>query len=186
MLPWFGLLAVYKAGESLGGSVVKIWLKDRGWGLDDIGLLLGLGGSVFGMTGALLGGWAVRHLGRQRALVGFGAFQAVAVALWAVPATLGDAPALVIAVTAVEHLASGMATAALFTAMMDACEPRTAASDYTLQACVVVSATIAAAMASGFALRAFGFTGHFVFAGVLCALAMVYAALRPPPTLVDA
>ncbi len=185
MVPWFGLLALYKAGESLGGSVVKLWLKDHGWGLDDIGLLLGLGGSVFGMTGALLGGWAVRHLGRQRALVAFGAFQALAVALWAVPATMGDDRALVIAVTAIEHLASGMATAALFTAMMDACEPRTAASDYTLQACVVVTATIAAAMASGFVLHALGFTGHFVFAGVLCALAMLYAAVRPPPTLVE-
>jgi MFS transporter, PAT family, beta-lactamase induction signal transducer AmpG len=183
MLPWFGLLALYKAGESLGGSVVKIWLKDHGWALDEIGLLLGLGGSLFGMAGALFGGWAVRYLGRQQALVGFGAFQAAAVALWAVPAVVGNDRNLVIAVTAIEHLASGTATAALFTAMMDACEPRTAASDYTLQACVVVSATIAAAMASGFALRAFGFTGHFVFAGALCALAMAYAAVRPPPTL---
>ena len=40
-----------------------------------------------------------------------------------------------------EHLASGMATAALFTAMMDACADGSAATDYTVQASVVVLAT---------------------------------------------
>ena len=52
--------------------------------------------------------------------------------------------------SAAEHLFGGMATVALFTAMMDASRGERAATDYTIQACIVVSATGLGAIASGF------------------------------------
>lgn len=76
------------------------------------------------------------------------------------------------AVTTIEHFAGGMATVALFTVMMDTCRPNTEDSDYTVQASIVVIATGIAAALSGISAAAFGYAGHFVFAGVLCCLAL--------------
>lgn len=180
--PWFALLVLYKAGESLGSKIVGVFLKDQGWSIEQIGALLGGGGSTFGMIGALAGGALVRPLGRQRALVVFGLVQAAAVAAWSLPAAWGADGGLVWGVMAVEHVASGMATAALFTAMMDACAPASAATDYTVQASVVVFATILAAAASGWAAANLGYPAHFLAAGALCAIAMAFAAVSPPPS----
>jgi len=58
-----------------------------------------------------------------------------------------------------EHLASGMATAALFTVMMHECRPEHAGTDYTVQASLVVVATGGAAAVSGFSAQALGYSG---------------------------
>lgn len=177
--PWLAVLVIYKAGESLGGSVVKLFLVDQRWDIGDIGLLLGIGGSAAGLTGAMIGGMLVHHLGRRASLVAFGAVQALAVGLWAVPAAGIGGTGAVIAVALFEPLASGAATAALFTAMMDVCEPRTAATDYTLQASVVVFATIIAATVAGASAHGLGYGVHFAVAGAVCLVAMGLAAVAP-------
>ena len=66
-----------------------------------------------------------------------------------------------------------MATAALFTCMMDWTEPATAATDYTIQASAVVIATGAAASLSGFSAQYLGYSTHFLLASGL--------ALSVPP-----
>jgi predicted MFS family arabinose efflux permease len=63
-----------------------------------------------------------------------------------------------------------MATVALFTAMMDACDRRTGATDYTVQASVVVCASGVASSLSGYVADVFGYRAHFVLAGALCVL----------------
>lgn len=67
-----------------------------------------------------------------------------------------------------EHLASGMATAALFTMMMDATRPHAAGTNYTAQASVVVLATGIASALSGFSAQKFGYPAHFGLAAALC------------------
>ncbi len=135
-------------------------------------------------AGALLGGALVNRLGRRRALLLFGTLQAVAVLLYALATHWTSVPVLAL-VCGVEHLTSGMATAALFTVMMESCRPEHAASDYTLQACVVVVASIVAAAVSGFSAQAFGYAWHFTLSAAVCALAVVWVALtfHPPRTL---
>jgi predicted MFS family arabinose efflux permease len=77
-----------------------------------------------------------------------------------------------------------MATAALFTAMMDACAEGTAATDYTVQASVVVLATGAGGALSGFVARHLGYPAHFALAALVSFVAVGYAAARWP--LLDA
>jgi PAT family beta-lactamase induction signal transducer AmpG len=101
-------------------------------------------------------------------LLSFGLLQAVAVASYALlalgPLDLGR----VYVICIFEHLASGMATAALFTMMMDATRPHAAGTDYTAQASVVVLATGIASALSGFSAQALGYAAHFAAASVLC------------------
>jgi PAT family beta-lactamase induction signal transducer AmpG len=182
---WLVLLVVYKAGEALATGMLRTFLVDSGLSLTDIGWMLGGVGFTAGLVGALVGGGLVVRLGRRRALLVFGVIQAGAVLLYALAARGGASLPLLTAVCAVEHVASGMATAAVFTAMMDACRPEHAATDYTVQASLVVLATGGAAAASGFSAAALGYSAHFALSAALCLAGTLYAALtfHPPRTL---
>ena len=183
---WFTLLVLFKAGEHLATGMLRTFLVDIGLRLSQVGWMLGVVGFTTGLLGALVGGALVNRLGHRRALLVFGTLQAGAVLLYAL-ATRSTSLPLLTFVCGVEHLTSGMATAALFTVMMEPCRPEHAASDYTVQASLVVLATGAAAAASGFSAQALGYAWHFTLSAAVCALAVVWVALtfHPPRTLVS-
>ncbi|MDP2312427.1 MAG: MFS transporter [Pseudomonadota bacterium] len=173
---WLLLLFVYKLGDALAGAMVRPMMVDAGLGLADVGWILGTVGSGMGLVGAMLGGWGAGVLGRRRALLGFGLLQAASVAGYMYAAahpTLGVFQVM----AAAEHLFGGMATVALFTAMMDACRPERAATDYTLQACVVVAATGLGAVVSGFVAEPLGYMGHFALSAVVCLVGLGLVAI---------
>ena len=87
---------------------------------------------------------------------------------------------LLAALCAFEHFAGGMATAALFTCMMDWTDRESAATDYTIQASAVVIATGVASAASGFSAGRLGYPLHFSLAAALAALSPVAALLLFP------
>lgn len=174
--PWLAVLVSFKTGDALGTGMLRPFLVDSGLGLDDIGLLLGTVGFTSGLLGALVGGWAVGRLGRRRALLAFGLVQTVAVGLYALPAASPSALGLVGVVATVEHFTGGMATAALFTLMMDRARPGSEGTDYTFQASAVVLATGGAGAASGYLAQVVGYFWHFVAAGVVSLGGVLVAA----------
>jgi PAT family beta-lactamase induction signal transducer AmpG len=184
---WFTLLVLFKAGENLATGMLRTFLVDEKLSLSQVGWMLGLVGFTAGLVGALLGGALVNRLGQRRALLVFGTLQAGAVLLYALAARGATSLPQLALVCGVEHLTSGMATAALFTVMMDICRPEHAASDYTVQASLVVMATGSAAAVSGFSAQALGYAWHFTLAAALCAVAVAWVALtfHPPRTLVS-
>jgi len=170
------IVITYKAGDAFAGGMLRPFLADAGLGLTDLGWLLGTAGFVAGLLGALCGGALVSPLGRRRALVAFGLLQAASIAGYAyVAAGTPTRAALYVACTA-EFFAGGMATAALFTSMMDWCSRATGATDYSVLASAVVIATGATAALSGFSAQAAGYAGHFGVATVL-SLGAVLAVL---------
>jgi MFS family permease len=174
--PLLGLLFVFKFGEAFGVAMLKPALVDFGASLSEVGVLVGTFGFIAGLLGAVVGGLSVNRLGRQRALVGFGMLQAIAVLGYATlsPASSWTSRASLIAV---EHFAGGLATAALFTCIMDWCRPGHAATDATVQASTVVVATLLASGFSGFSAERIGHHAHFLVAAVLAAFAVVAAGL---------
>ncbi|MCX4241647.1 MFS transporter [Paraliomyxa miuraensis] len=169
---WLAVLVVYKAGDYLGTSMLRPFYVDRGLGLADLGLLLGTVGFCAGLCGALLGGALVERLGRRRALLGFGTLQALSVASYALSVDPSAGPMQLYGPVVFEHLASGLATAALFTLMMDRCRPEHAATDYTLQASLVVLASLGSAALGGFTAHWLGYGPNFVLGGVVSLLAV--------------
>ncbi|MCK6523771.1 MFS transporter [Myxococcota bacterium] len=182
---WLGVVMAYKAGESLGGAMLKPMLVDLGLSLTDLGALTGTAGFSAGLVGALIGGAAVSRLGAGRSLVIFGVLQSLTVAAFAVVPPMGAAAlgAPIYVLTVLEHLCGGMATAALFTFMMDACAPETEGTDYTVQASAVVIATGAAAALSGFVAERLGYSGHFLLSGLLSLVAVGLIGLARPPSV---
>jgi RhtX/FptX family siderophore transporter len=176
------LIVVYKLGEAFASGMLRPFLVDAHLSLSDVGWLLGTVGFVAGMFGALAGGAAITRFGRRRTLIAFGIGQIVAVAGYAYLA-LGEPSVTMLAVwCGVEHFASGMATAALFTCMMDWSRAETGGTDYTVQASAVVIATGLASTVSGFSAAALGYAGHFAVAAALCAAAVVVVAALFPRT----
>src|SRR5262249_3713951 len=109
-----------------------------------------------------------------------GLLQAISVFGYAYVAEVRSSSHVLFGLTAFEHFAGGMATAALFTCMMDWTASDTAATDYTIQASVVVIATGAAASLSGFSAHRLGYGVHFAVAGALAILApLLVNALFP-------
>ncbi len=175
------LIVAYKAGDAFATGMLRPFLADAGLSLEHIGWLLGTVGFVAGLVGALCGGALVNRLGRKTALVGFGVLQAAAVAGYAYLAMGRFSQTALYALCAAEHFAGGMATAALFTCMMDWCSREASATDYTVQASAVVIATGVASAVAGFSAQALGYLGHFCLATVL-ALGALAAVRRCFPT----
>jgi len=174
------LLLVYKAGETFASSVQKPFLVDLHYGLADIGRLTGTVGSIAGIAGAMLGGILVTRIGRRRSLVVFGLGQAIAVAGYVYLAAAPPSTEALYAVCSLETLASGAATAALFTCMMDWSERFSSGTDYTVQASAVVIAQVGFAVLGGFSAKQFGYVEHFAISALLCVAAVLLAyALFP-------
>lgn len=179
------LIVIFKFGDALALGMVRPLLVDRGLGLADIGWLLGTVGFAAGLVGAMAGGALVARIGRTESMLAFGAIQAATVIGYGWIATDPTAGKDVLyALTALEHLAGGMATSALFTRMMDWCRKETSATDYTVQASIYVIAHGVAGAASGFSAQQLGYAGHFFVSGgvALVALAFVRILDVEPPS----
>ncbi|MDB4958981.1 MAG: hypothetical protein JWO36_6550 [Myxococcales bacterium] len=174
------LIVIYKAGEAFATGMLRPFLVDQHLSMSDVGWMLGTVGFIAGMLGALVGGALVTRIGRRRALVGFGIGQVLTVAGYVYLAFIHPSRPQLYVWCGVEHFASGMATAALFTCMMDWSVTETSATDYTVQASAVVIATGLAATVSGFSAAALGYAGHFLIAAVLCIVAVIAAGALFP------
>lgn len=171
------MLIAFKAGDYLAGTMLRPFLVDLGLSKTDIGVLLGTGGFVAGLVGAIVGGVLLARTGRIRGLVLFGVLQASGVAAYAFIVVTGATGALLWGAVIYEHFVGGLATAALFTAMMDASRPERAGTDYTVQASIVVFASGAASALSGLVAEAIGYSALFVLGATLALAGPALAAL---------
>lgn len=180
---WLVVLVAAKFGDNLATGMMRPALVDIDYTLADIGWMLGTVGFATSLFGALMGGALTRPLGNDRALLIFTLFQAFAVSGYLLAFSDQSVP-MMTAVIAADHFFGGMATAALFTRMMDACGERNRATDYTVQACIVVFATGAGASASGFVADALGYMPYFAvgaIASIICFGLMAFAVRRAAP-----
>lgn len=156
-------------------------LVDLGMPLEQIGLLLGVASSFGSFSGALLGGFLIRNLGRKVSLVVFGLAQAVAICGLALPGLGFDEAVTIYSVAIAAAFAGGMATAALYTSMMDHSSPETAATDFSLQQSLAAVGPLLAATLSGFSAANLGYPAHFaVCAGVTVVTAILVARTFVP------
>ncbi len=133
--------------------------------MEQLAWLLGTVGFGAGLAGAMTGGLLLNRLGRMRALQLFLCGNALSILCYAWLASQAANWHLLQLACALEHFTSGMATVALFAEMMYHCRPHYEATDYTLQASLLVLLTIIASSLSGFVAHALGYTAFFL----LCA-----------------
>ncbi len=183
MAPWLLVLVLYKGFDALVGPLPVALMQRAGLTAADVGLAFGVAGSAAALLGAVVAGLSVRRYGRRPTLLVFGALQAVAVGLYAIPAVTGATDLLTFTlVVSADQFFGTLATVALFTMMMDAARPEAAATDYTVQASVVVVATGVSATAGGAIADLVGVGPFFLVAAglTLAGVAGVALLLRRP------
>jgi len=167
MWRWIVAILLFKSGDALVGGMLRPFLVDVGLREADIGWMLGAAGFTSGLLGAVAGGWATGKLGRTRALILFGLLQTLGGSMYAINAVGVDAIGYLYAACIIEHFTGGLATAAIFTMMMDACSPDTAGSDYTLQASIFVLVSGVGAASSGLIAAKLDYAALFWLGGVI-------------------
>ena len=178
ILFWLLVIGLFKFGDAMASSMFKPWLYDQGFSKESIGGLLGYLGALAGLVGALAGGWLTSYMGRYRAVVVFGLIQSLPIFGYYLLDRNLLAADLVVEMCLLEIFTGGLATAAIFTAMMDICRPHAAATDYTVQASFVVIATTLAHTLSGFVAGSMGYGGNFLVSGLLTLVGTALFALR--------
>ncbi|MDX1694536.1 MAG: MFS transporter [Ketobacteraceae bacterium] len=159
---WLLVVTFYKVADSMGSAMAKPFLVDAGLELGTIGWLSAGLGMTSSIVGAVVAGLLIPRLGRVRALLYFGLIQAASFLGYGWLALM-DTPSLMAVawVSGIEHFTGGMATVALFTAMMDACRPQLAGTDYTIQASIQVTVGGLLHGLSGFMAGSLGYALHF-------------------------
>jgi MFS transporter, PAT family, beta-lactamase induction signal transducer AmpG len=160
-LLWMLVLLLYKFGHASATGMLRPWLVDQGYSIQDIAWILGTGGFVAGFLGAMGGGWLAAKYSRPKLLIVLGVLQMLAVASYLWPVMTEHAAYKVLISASLDHFTSGLATTTLFTLMMDACTKERAASDYTAQACTVVVSQGLASAIGGFSAEHLGYSIHF-------------------------
>ncbi len=177
ILSWVGLLLLWRAAETMAQFMFNPMLVDRGYALEEIGLLLGIVGSLASLLGALMGGLMAKRQGRKTAMVTSGTLLALALSAYVVLGLgYGNLSAIYATVIA-GATAAGVATAALYTGMMDRSKRANAATDFTLQQSLAAAGPVLASAFSGFSAATFGYAGHFGLAVGLQVTVVVLAAL---------
>jgi MFS family permease len=166
-LRWLVVLGLYKAGHAVTVMMIPAFLGGRGMSLSDIGLLHGTWGFFGSILGGVAGGFVSGRLARPRALLLCGAVQALAVAACALPALHVGGDFFLACVVISQNVAGAAASAVLFAAMMDRCEPVTAASDFALQASAFALVPLCFVVAAGSVADRYGFAAMFAGAALL-------------------
>ncbi len=173
MRTWIGVLLVYKLGEAIATSMLRPMLIRFGVDASVVYGVFGTTGFVTGLLGAMLGGFICSHMPRRKALFLLALFQAITILAW-VPVADGYTSTLALhAACAIEHLGSGMATAALFSVMMDATRPHHEATDYAVQASVVVLGSGLGSVLGGYT-TSIGYVPHIVLGATLAFAAALW------------
>lgn len=163
------LTALFVIAQKTAMGMVGPFLIDQGIGLDEVGVLNGLGSLVLGFTGALAGGALVRGLGIGRVMILAVLLQTLVLAGFAVQASTALLP---------REAAMGLALAgacfvmpigfvALYAQFMRWSDPRQAGVDFTLFQCMDASVSMLAGLTAGVVAQHLGYGVFFALAAAL-------------------
>jgi PAT family beta-lactamase induction signal transducer AmpG len=160
-------VVLFKLGDTMVLNLVNPFLSARGYSLSEIGAIGNGVGVAAAVVGAFAGGLLVDRLGVRRALIVFGALQALAntgylALIWLPP----DRVALAIAIS-IDQLCTGLATCAFVPFLMSLCDPRTSAAQYALLTSISGAGGRLLAAAAGVLIAQVGWAAFFIFTIVI-------------------
>jgi PAT family beta-lactamase induction signal transducer AmpG len=154
-------VALYKVGEHVALTMTTPFLLDLGFSGAEVGGWYHAVGLVATAGGALLGGVSIPRLGLRRALLLFGAVQAVTNLAFAGLALAGPRAALLVGAVLVDNVAGGLATAAFLAWMITFSDPAHSAAELAILTSVSSLAGRLAAAGSGITASRVGWCWFF-------------------------
>lgn len=171
------LVMLYKFGDALAGTLTTAFLiRGVGFTLTEVGAVNKVFGLASLLLGGLLGGVLLTRMSLVRALLVFGALQAISNLSFAWLAWAGKSTALLVFTVGFENLASGMGTAAFVAFAMALCNHSFSATQYALLSALASLGRILFGPTAGGLVEGLGWGGFFVltFVAALPGLALVW------------
>lgn len=166
--PVTAVALTYKLGVHAASGILKPLLVDHGWDRAAIGHAVVTFGAAASVLGSLLGAQMHRAWGERAAMISAAVLQCAAV-LALIAVERAHAPrALSTALIALEHLASGAGTTALFAGLMTATRRDRAALHYTALTSLNVVGIFAGSILGAALADLFGVSATFVVSAALC------------------
>jgi MFS family permease len=135
ILHWIAIVLVFRINGQISYWLLSTYLVDLGWSLERIGFVLNIVGLLLGMGGSIFGGVLVERCGRRTAMLAT-QFMGLLGTVGFIVLLQGAAESISLAVYAVLVLSMigfGLSFTVVFTVIMDKCDPASAATDFTLQ-----------------------------------------------------
>jgi len=176
MLPVVAFILLFKLGDSTLGRMVKPFWVDRGYSLEEIGLISVSLGTVLTIIGALAGGWFTNKKGIFSALLWLGLAQMVSNLGYVAVAAFELPRESIYVASVVESFTQGLGTAAFLSFLMNLCDKEHAASQYAILSALFALTRDVVGAFSGLGVEAWGYTAYFA---VTTAVAVPGLALLP-------
>jgi PAT family beta-lactamase induction signal transducer AmpG len=162
-LQLLALIALYKFGDALAGTLTTAFLiRGVGFSLTDVGTINKVLGLISLLAGGFIGGLLLVRMRLTRALLLFGALQAISNLSFAVLAWAGKSYPLLVFAVGFENLASGMGTAAFVAFAMALCNHSFSATQYALLSALASLGRILFGPATGAMVEVSGWANFFV------------------------
>ncbi|HUI26697.1 MAG TPA: MFS transporter [Candidatus Kryptonia bacterium] len=163
----FLFVLTYKLGDASMGPMVKPFWVDRGFSVQEIGLVSTTFGVFASVFGALVGGVLTTRWGIFRGLWALGLLQAFSNLGYAA-AAYGDAGRIgIYSASLFESFTGGLGTAAFLAFLMHICDKRQAATEYALLSAIFGFTRSLAGGVSGWGTTSLGYPMYFAFTFVL-------------------
>jgi MFS transporter, PAT family, beta-lactamase induction signal transducer AmpG len=158
---WSLILTLYLLGSSLLWGMLRPFLVDLGLSMADIGLMLGIVSFSAGIPAALVTGLMVKPLGRKRALIYVGLFQASALSTYLIPSFGWKSLPVLYAAAIIAQMGMCSAETVIAVIAMDKSRLAHPGTDYTTQISLMYLSGILAMVLSGFITNVIGYRGLF-------------------------
>jgi PAT family beta-lactamase induction signal transducer AmpG len=158
------LVVLYKLGDAFAGNLTTTFLlRGPGFSLTEVGALNKGFGLAATIIGALAGGALMAKMRLYRALLLFGALQAITNLGFMLLAGAGKSYPLMVAVVGLENLCGGMGTAAYVALLMALCDRRFSATQYALLSALSAVGRVYVGPAAGYLVAGYGWELFFLF-----------------------
>ena len=169
-----GFLFLYYSGLIGTLAMVRPWLVDLGYSVQEIGMMSGVAGTFVGFISAFAGGMIIRKIGRWRARILFSVFVLTATLYFlALSYTQPTTPLLYGGIFLLWG-SYGMATIVVYTTAMDCVRPGREGTDFTIQTVITHLSGMIMAILSGRIADMTGYHGLFFFETCIALTSLVY------------
>ena len=169
-----GFLFFYYSGLIGTLAMVRPWLVDLGYSVQEIGMMSGVAGTFVGFISAFAGGMIIRKIGRWRARILFSVFVLMATLYFLGLSYTQPTTPLLYGGIFLLWGSYGMATIVVYTTAMDCVRPGREGTDFTIQTVITHLSGMIMAILSGRIADMTGYHGLFFFETCIAVTSLVY------------
>ena len=169
-----GFLFLYYSGLIGTLAMVRPWLVDLGYSVQEIGMMSGVAGTFVGFISAFAGGMIIRKMGRWRARILFSVLVLMATLYFLGLSYTQPTTPLLYGGIFLLWGSYGMATIVVYTTAMDCVRPGREGTDFTIQTVITHLSGMIMAILSGRIADMTGYHGLFFFETCIAVTSLVY------------